>query len=88
MGIKSSWFLDAATQKESKRGGEARWDASPSHSGLPSGSHKCSTKAEPASRPLRGATRTGRKQARRVHLRYRTKLLFILPLITLMEVPL
>lgn len=84
MGIRSSYFLDAPTQKKSK----ARSDASASHSGLRSGSHKCSTKAERGNRPLRGPMRTGRKHARQLYFRYRTKLLFILPLITLMEVPL
>lgn len=84
MGIRLSYFLDAPTQKESK----ALSDASPSHSGRRSGSHKCPTKAERANRPLRGSMRTGRKHARQLYFRYRTKLLFILPLITLMEVPL
>lgn len=84
MGIRSSYFLDAPTQKKSK----AWSDTSPSHSGPRSGSHKCSTKAERVNRPLRGPMRTGRKHARQLYFRYRTKLLFILPLITLMEVPL
>lgn len=85
MGIRLSSFLDAATQKESKRGEKpGRTRVLPALGRV----QVRSTKAERANRPLRGATRTGGKHARQVHLGYRTKLLFILPLITLMEVPL
>lgn len=81
MGIRLSSFLDAATQKESKRGEKpGRTRVLPALGRV----QVRSTKAERANRPLRGATRTGGQ----VHLGYRTKLLFILPLITLMEVPL
>lgn len=86
MGIRLSSFPDAAAQKrKSRREEKAGSGAAPSRPGLRSSAQqKQSERIDPR------VAQRGRaeKQAGQVHLRYRTKLLFIWPLITLMEVPL